>query len=139
MGLLVKLVLQPEFHLSRPVVSHYIFSLCIGIHASKGASELPTFCGALRSHCLYFYVESDHVDCLNVFHKAGQVVNCCDEHGTTPLHVAAKKGSPVCIEFLVERAGSDISTRFDKYLDFSSQTTILVKLNGNPSEPLLNQ
>lgn len=48
-------------------------------------------------------------DSLGELHRAGWDVNCKDDVGVTPVHLAARNGHRRCLQQLVEQYGADVT------------------------------
>ncbi|WVZ57273.1 hypothetical protein U9M48_007678 [Paspalum notatum var. saurae] len=79
--------------------------------------------------CLHHAAYSGHVDCLQAILSAAQTtpvadswlgrglarfVNIRDDHGATPLHLAARQGRPGCLQVLLEN-GAIVSALTGSY------------------------
>uniref|UniRef100_A0A0D9WBZ4 RING-type E3 ubiquitin transferase n=1 Tax=Leersia perrieri TaxID=77586 RepID=A0A0D9WBZ4_9ORYZ len=92
--------------------------------------------------CLHHAAYYGHVDCLQAILSAAQTtpvadswgfarfVNVRDDHGATPLHLAARQGRPGCVQMLLEN-GAIVSALTGSYGFPGSTSLHLAARSGN--------
>lgn len=92
--------------------------------------------------CLHHAAYFGHVDCLQAILSAAQTtpvadswgfarfVNVRDDHGATPLHLAARQGRPGCVQVLLE-SGAIVSALTGSYGFPGSTSLHLAARSGN--------
>ncbi|KAL5230097.1 hypothetical protein ABZP36_028873 [Zizania latifolia] len=92
--------------------------------------------------CLHHAAYYGHLDCLQAILSAAQTtsvadswgfarfVNVRDDHGATPLHVAARQGRPGCVQMLLEN-GAIVSALTGSYSFPGSTSLHLAARSGN--------
>ncbi|KAL8965947.1 MAG: hypothetical protein Q9183_003604, partial [Haloplaca sp. 2 TL-2023] len=71
--------------------------------------------GAKASHqnrsqvtAMHFAARGANIECLAALHHAGSSPNVVDKAGDTPLHWAARTGTPTALEFLIGKGGKSL-------------------------------
>nr|CAB3463662.1 unnamed protein product [Digitaria exilis] len=92
----------------------------------QAGANILMFDSVNERSCLHHAAYFGHVDCLKAILSAAQTtqvadswgfarfVNVRDNHGATPLHLAARQGRPVCLQVLLEN-GAIVSALTGSY------------------------
>ncbi|WVZ95855.1 hypothetical protein U9M48_041566 [Paspalum notatum var. saurae] len=102
-----------------------MFDLCVRARQLK-PNQILMFDSVHARTCLHHAAYFGHVDCLQAILSAAQTtpvadswgfarfVNVRDDHGATPLHLAARQGRPGCLQVLLEN-GAIVSALTGSY------------------------
>ncbi|CAL5097336.1 unnamed protein product [Urochloa decumbens] len=108
----------------------------------QAGANILMFDSANERSCLHHAAYFGHIDCLQAVLSAAQTtqvadswgfarfVNVRDNHGATPLHLAARQGRPGCLQMLLEN-GAIVSALTGSYGFPGSTSLHLAARSGN--------